>query len=394
MADKENCIRVTRAAKKRAAEAMVSAEPQHLPPVTKKRVVLGEISSSVLGNCNVNVTSEPQKRKKCRPKKGKHVGAVSSTAEAPAAAAKEPVVEVDSAVEELRDIDAISDDPQMCPDYVSDIYDYLRNMEMEMKRRPLPDYIEKIQKDISANMRGVLVDWLVEVAEEYKLLSETLYLTISFIDRFLSINPLQRRRLQLLGVSSMLIASKYEEITPPHVHEFCYITDNTYTKEEVVKMEADILKCINFELGNPTVKSFLRRFTRVAQDTLKKPSLQLEFLANYLAELSLLDYGCIKFLPSLVAASIVFLANFTINPEKHPWNSALQQYSRYKPSELKECVLIIHDLQLGRKGGSLMAVRDKYKQHKFKCVSTLSSPPEIQATYFEDVDYDRSLGTL
>ncbi|GAB4852281.1 G2/mitotic-specific cyclin C13-1 [Ancistrocladus abbreviatus] len=159
-------------------------------------------------------------------------------------------------------------------------------------------------------------------------------------------------------------------------------------------METGILKCLNFELGNPTVKSFLRRFTRVAQDTVKKPGLRLEFLGNYLAELSLLDYGCIKFSPSLVAASIVFLVNFTINPEKHPWNSALRQYSRYKPSELKECVLIIHDYQLGRKGGSLMGVRDKYKQHKFKCVSTLSSPPEIQATYFEDVDCDSSLGTL
>ncbi|GAB4852278.1 Putative cyclin-A3-1 [Ancistrocladus abbreviatus] len=70
---------------------------------------------------------------------------------------------------------------------------------MEMKRRPLPDYIEKIQKDISADMRGVLVDWLVEVAEEYKLLSETLYLTISFIDRFLSINSLHWQRLPLLA---------------------------------------------------------------------------------------------------------------------------------------------------------------------------------------------------
>lgn len=78
---------------------------------------------------------------------------------------------------------------------------------MDPKRRPLPDYIEKVQKDMSANMRGVLVDWLVEVAEEYKLVSDTLYLTMSYIDRFLSFNVLNRQRLQLLGVSSMLIAS-------------------------------------------------------------------------------------------------------------------------------------------------------------------------------------------
>ena len=78
---------------------------------------------------------------------------------------------------------------------------------MEEKRRPLADYIEKVQKDVNVNMRGVLIDWLVEVAEEYKLLPDTLYLTISYIDRFLSLNVLNRQRLQLLGVSSMLIAS-------------------------------------------------------------------------------------------------------------------------------------------------------------------------------------------
>ena len=78
---------------------------------------------------------------------------------------------------------------------------------MEVKRRPLPDYIEKVQKDVNANMRGILVDWLVEVAEEYKLLSDTLYLSISYIDRFLSANVLNKQRLQLLGVSSMLVAS-------------------------------------------------------------------------------------------------------------------------------------------------------------------------------------------
>lgn len=78
---------------------------------------------------------------------------------------------------------------------------------METKRRPFPDYLEKVQKDVSANMRGILIDWLVDVAEEYKLLPDTLYLTVSYIDRFLSVNVLNRQRLQLLGVSSMLIAS-------------------------------------------------------------------------------------------------------------------------------------------------------------------------------------------
>jgi cyclin-A len=77
----------------------------------------------------------------------------------------------------------------------------------EPKSRPLPHYVEATQVDVTADMRGILIDWLVDVAEEYKLVPETLYLTVSYIDRFLSYNAINRRRLQLLGVSSMLIAS-------------------------------------------------------------------------------------------------------------------------------------------------------------------------------------------
>ncbi|KAA8528483.1 hypothetical protein F0562_035838 [Nyssa sinensis] len=363
MADQENCGRVTRLAKKRAAEAMAATDSKQ-QPTTKKRVVLGELPNLSNVAVNRNLGSEPEKPK-CRTKKKVKKAVTAMTA---------------------PDIYVKSDDPQMCGAYVSEIYEYLHNMEMEAKRRPLPNYIEKIQKDVSPNMRGILVDWLVEVAEEYKLLSDTLYLTISYIDRFLSMNVLNRQRLQLLGVSSMLIASKYEEVSPPHVEDFCYITDNTYTKEEVVKMEADLLKSLKFEMGNPTIKTFLRRFTGVVQEDYRTPNLQLEFLGYYLAELSLLDYGCVKFLPSLVAASVIFLSRFTVRPKIHPWSSALQRYSGYKPADLKECVFIIHDLQLSRRGSSWAAAREKYKQHKFKCVSTLSSPSVIPNSYFEDVE--------
>ncbi|KAK9112631.1 hypothetical protein Scep_020150 [Stephania cephalantha] len=336
-------------------------EAEH-PPQTKKRVVLGEITN--LSNSTGLATQKPKPKPKAK-KKHQVAKKVPSTRKG--------------------DEVAKSEDPQLCAPYVSDIYEYLHSMEMEGKRRPLPDYIEKVQKDVTANMRGILVDWLVEVAEEYKLVPDTLYLTISYIDRFLSSNTLSRHKLQLLGVSCMLIASKYEEISPPHVEDFCYITDNTYTKEEVVKMETDILKFLNFEMGNPTIRTFLRRFTSVAQGNSKTPNLQLEFLGWYLAELSLLDYACVRFVPSLVAASVMFLTKFTIQPKKHPWDMALQQHSGYKPSDLKECVILIQDLQLNRRGSNLVAIRDKYKLHKFKCVSTMSSLPEIPAQFFEDV---------
>ncbi|GFQ01533.1 putative cyclin-a3-1 [Phtheirospermum japonicum] len=347
----QDCVRVTRlAVKKRAAEEVMQLQQR---VNKKKRVVLCEIQN-VLTSKNQDLDENENTTKRKRNEKKEN----------------SDVEEANSAKEGNR---YLSSDPQMCETYVSDIYEYLHNMEMEAKRRPLSDYLEKIQKDVTANMRGVLIDWLVEVAEEYKLHSDTLYLTVSYMDRFLSMSAINRKRLQLLGVSSMLIASKYEEISPPHVEDFCDITDNTYNKEEIVKMEADVLKSLGFEMGNPTVKTFLR-FTRIAQEDYGvNLSLQLGFLGCYLAELSLLDYGCVKFLPSLVAASV---------------NKALEVSSGYKAADLKECVGILHDLQMSKRGSALVAVREKYEQHKFKCVSKLSSPLDVPESFFEDIKDD------
>lgn len=78
---------------------------------------------------------------------------------------------------------------------------------MEDSKRPLPNYMQLVQTDIRADMREVLVDWLVEVTEEYRLVSDTLYLAMAYLDRFLSSHSVSRNKLQLLGVTCMLIAS-------------------------------------------------------------------------------------------------------------------------------------------------------------------------------------------
>lgn len=97
---------------------------------------------------------------------------------------------------------------------------------------PKARYMRK-QRDINHSMRSILVDWLVEVAQEYKLNTQTLFIAIGYIDRFLSEMSVQRTKLQLVGVTAMLLAAKYEEIYPPAVDEFVYITDNTYNREQV-----------------------------------------------------------------------------------------------------------------------------------------------------------------
>ncbi|KAG2536650.1 cyclin-A3-1-like [Panicum virgatum] len=377
MADKENAAaappRLTRAQAKRAAAVTAVAVAV---AAKRKRVALTELPA--LPNAahdDDDYRAKPARKQRLlepepKPKPKPRAAPAPKAALPPAAA----------------DADGEEGDPQLCAPYASDIYSYLRSMEAQAKRRPATDYIAAVQFDVSPNMRSILVDWLVEVAEEYKLVSDTLYLTISYVDRFLSVRALNRQRLQLLGVSAMLIASKYEEISPPNVEDFCYITDNTYTKQEVVKMESDILNVLKFEMGNPTTKTFLRLFIRSAQEDNKKyHSLSLEFLGSYLAELSLLDYGLLRFLPSLVAASVVFVARLTLDPHTNPWSKKMQTLTGYKPSELKDCVTAIHELQLNRKCSSMMATQDKYKQPRFKGVSTLLPPVEIPASYFRKV---------
>ena len=104
------------------------------------------------------------------------------------------------------------------------------------------------QEDINEKMRAILIDWLIEVHLKFKLLPETLYLTINLLDRYLSLEQVTRQKLQLLGVTSMLIACKYEEIYPPIVKDFVYITDNAYTKEEILVMERRVLEKVDFNL--------------------------------------------------------------------------------------------------------------------------------------------------
>ncbi|XP_062209164.1 cyclin-A3-1-like isoform X2 [Phragmites australis] len=259
--------------------------------------------------------------------------------------------------------------------YLGDIDRYLRSLEVEPLIRPNADNFWKIQKDISPNMRAILVDWLVEVAGEFKLQAETLYLAVSYVDRFLTRDIITRDKLQLLGVAALLVAAKYEEVesSKMKVNKYSDITDGTYTKQQVVKMEADLLKSLNFEIGGPTIRTFLRLFITSFSGGNGASAKKLESMCSYLAELSLLDYDCIRYLPSIVAAACLFVARFTIHPKTRPW-----------VSDLQDSIFAIHELQLSIRWPDQKAIREKYKDRKFGCVSTMASPREIPASFLED----------
>ncbi|XP_062098915.1 cyclin-A1-4-like [Humulus lupulus] len=272
--------------------------------------------------------------------------------------------------------------PQLCATTTADIYKYLRAF--EANNRPSIDYMERIQKDIDFGMRAVLINWLVEVAESYRLSPDTLFLTVNYIDRYLSGNEMKREHLQLLGVACMMIAAKFDDISPPHVKEFSYITDETYSKWEVLQMESAVLKCLKFEMSTPTPVCFLRRFVSVAQLTYEAPTVQLECMANYITELSLVDYHCLCYAPSMIAASATFLAKYILSPSKEPWNSTLMTYTFYLASDLFDCVKALHGLFNGCSSVDSSAVKKKYSQHEYKFVAKKRCPQLIPLEFFLD----------
>ncbi|XWS21666.1 hypothetical protein CRYUN_Cryun30bG0074100 [Craigia yunnanensis] len=157
-------------------------------------------------------------------------------------------------------------------------------------------------------------------------------------------------------------ASKYEEIRAPHVEEFCYVTDGTYCKDEILQMESAVLNYLKFEMTVPTANFFLR-YCITLLFSYNVQSMQFECLANYIAELSLLEYTKLHYAPSLIAASAAFLAKFILSPSKKPWDPILGHYTLYQPSDLGDCVKALHHLcRNGR--ANLPAIREKYSQHK------------------------------
>lgn len=152
-------------------------------------------------------------------------------------------------------------DVQESSEYVEEIYEAIRSREAFYL--PKVEYMTK-QPDLTEHMRTVLVDWLVEVAEEYKLLSETLYMSINYVDRFLSNFTIPKEKLQLLGVTCMLIASKFEEVFAPGAEEFAFITDHTYKKSEIFEMEGLVLSALSFNLLAPTPRAFHKRLFKAS----------------------------------------------------------------------------------------------------------------------------------
>ena len=249
---------------------------------------------------------------------------------------------------------------QNADEYFDDIcYELFKNEDQYLVD---PQYMSN-QTDINHKMRAILIDWLIDVHLKYKLLPQTLYITIHLIDRYLSKNNTNRAKLQLVGITAMFIACKYEEIYPPYLKDFVYITDGAYVKSEVLNMEYKMLKCLDFNITFPTHWSIFEIYRKKLE--LDEKAFKL---AWFLMELNLINYRSLKFKKSVLAASAILIASKTLGIYRNNW---FNKNINIEENQLKECCREIYDFYLYNSTHSLQAIRKKFSSIKYDEVAKI-----------------------
>ncbi|KOB75539.1 Cyclin 3 [Operophtera brumata] len=235
-------------------------------------------------------------------------------------------------------------DPFQVSHYAMDIFNYLKGRE-----------------GITQWMRALLVDWMVEVQESFELNHETLYLAVKLVDLFLARSTrkltieqqLTKEELQLLGAAALFIASKFDERIPPLIDDFLYICDGAYTLSQLLKMEMNILRVVDFDLGVPLSYRFLRRYARCARVSM--PTLTL---ARFVLEQCLLEYELLHYSDSKMAAAALLLA--LRMKSLGTWTPTLQYYTDILPIAIAQNA-ILHK----KPKSAISTVRNKYSHTIF-----------------------------
>lgn len=271
-----------------------------------------------------------------------------------------------------KDIDsAMKSNPQNVSEYKDDILSFY----MKSEKTYFIDYdYMRNQHDINEKMREILIDWLIDVHIKFKLLHETLFLTVNIIDRYLSIVDVNRKNLQLVGVAALFIACKYEEIYPPELRHFTYITDNAYDQKQVLQMENNILNKLKFDITIPSSLRYLELFTQYFNF-----SDQELLLSKYLLELSLVNYKSIIYSPGELAASTICIAGRLLNKKFN--HKPLFDFCLYDNNTVANCAKYIYGLLLNKsdnnkmKKVSIKAVYTKYSNKKYLEIALLKYEP-------------------
>ena len=253
-----------------------------------------------------------------------------------------------------NDIDTDTSDEFAVAEYANEIF---KNMKKQEELYALTAYMST-QPKINANMRAILVDWLVEVQENFELYHETLYLAVKIVDHYLEKNNIERDQLQLLGATAVFLACKIEERHPPYLDDFLFICDDAYKKSDLIKMEIKVFAALGYCLAIPIPYRFLRRFAKASEVTMETLT-----LARYILETSLLEYDFVPVRASKMAAACLSLA--MAMKDLNEWTPTLVYYTGYTRKDLNELVVKLNVLISVQPKKNLKTVHSKYSHPVF-----------------------------
>ena len=243
-------------------------------------------------------------------------------------------------------------------EYINNMYDFFRQDELNIQTQMSRNIFQNHPK-INSQMFTILIDWLVDVHLNFKLVLETLYLSVNIINRYLnfSLNH-QKSELQLIGIAALLIASKYEDMYPCSIQQLLQIANNSYIKSELINMELTICELLNYKLMVPTSHTFLCRHLKASHAD--RATVQL---ACFIGESALLNLPLNKYLPSVVSAASVRLARIALH--YNSWSQTLVKYTKYDECDLESCCNeLISAIDCNK------SVFKKYSSVKFDMIAT------------------------
>ena len=256
-------------------------------------------------------------------------------------------------------------DIQKVPEYCDEIYANLfKEEEAFIASNKLDIYYIKKQKEINAEMRSILVNWIIEVHEKFNYHESTLFLCIMRIDRYLSLHTITRINFQLLGIASLYIACKHEEVNLPNPRDFLFITENAYSYKDLYSMEYDILKAIDFSVLIPTSLDFFQFLSKKYELSKKEDNLG-RFLINSI----LIEYGFIKYPQSMIANAVMIIIS-----HQYKKGFQIEKNQLYYKSEKvnidkcsKDIIYLINVLNKTE----YLAAKNKFSSQKYDSISSI-----------------------
>lgn len=323
-----------------------------------------EVAAASSSSTAVSLNIVERKEELAAPEPGAATNAISSVAQPPL---KRP--------RRSQPLYTKGSDPAQCLDIIDDMYDiYLENEDKYAAKNYM-----STQKDINFKMRSILIDWLVEVHHKFKLFPSTLWLCVNILDRYLEKVSIMRSKLQLVGVTALFIACKFEEIYPPEVRDCVYITDYAYDREEVLKMETTILVELNWEILVPTGYHFLTRYLNCI-----RCSERTKNVAFYYAERNLQEQELLTLSPRKFAAAAVYAALKQQNTQYFPlrdasaWPKVLREETGLNEAEItpiaSTMVRHVSEEPVTTSKRKLVATKKKYQADKYENTASLVLP--------------------